>query len=65
MPSILFPILLACYEIVTYLSNDMYLPALPESAAAGIFYDGSLISLAYLIAGFSVLACLIKWNFFE
>lgn len=27
-----FPILLAFYEIVTYLSNDMYLPALPQMA---------------------------------
>lgn len=27
-----FPILLALYEIVTYLSNDMYLPALPQMA---------------------------------
>lgn len=28
----IFPILLACYEMVTYLSNDMYLPALPQMA---------------------------------
>lgn len=28
--SLLFPILLVLYEIATYLSNDMYLPALPE-----------------------------------
>lgn len=27
---LLFPILLVMYEIATYLSNDMYLPALPE-----------------------------------
>ncbi|MFN7097907.1 MAG: MFS transporter, partial [Gammaproteobacteria bacterium] len=28
----IFPILLALYEVVTYLSNDMYLPALPQLA---------------------------------
>jgi len=28
--SILFPLLLVLYEIATYLSNDMYLPALPD-----------------------------------
>jgi DHA1 family multidrug/chloramphenicol efflux transport protein-like MFS transporter len=28
--NILFPILLVLYEIATYLSNDMYLPALPD-----------------------------------
>ena len=28
--SIIFPILLVLYEIATYLSNDMYLPALPD-----------------------------------
>lgn len=28
--SLIFPLLLVCYEIATYLSNDMYLPALPE-----------------------------------
>ena len=27
---ILFPLLLVLYEIATYLSNDMYLPALPD-----------------------------------
>lgn len=27
---LLFPIALVCYEIVNYLSNDMYLPALPQ-----------------------------------
>jgi DHA1 family multidrug/chloramphenicol efflux transport protein-like MFS transporter len=26
----LFPALLVCYELIVYLSNDMYLPALPE-----------------------------------
>lgn len=26
---LLFPLLLVCYEVATYLSNDMYLPALP------------------------------------
>jgi Bcr/CflA subfamily drug resistance transporter len=31
---LLFPILLALYEIVTYLSNDAYLPALPHIAHA-------------------------------
>jgi Bcr/CflA subfamily drug resistance transporter len=30
--SLLFPLLLVFYEIVTYLSNDMYLPALPQIA---------------------------------
>ncbi|MBV9575444.1 MAG: multidrug effflux MFS transporter [Gammaproteobacteria bacterium] len=29
-PSLLFPLLLVLYEIATYLSNDMYLPALPQ-----------------------------------
>ncbi|HEX4044484.1 MAG TPA: Bcr/CflA family efflux MFS transporter [Gammaproteobacteria bacterium] len=29
-PIVLFPFLLVFYEIATYLSNDMYLPALPE-----------------------------------
>lgn len=28
--SLIFPILLVMYEIATYLSNDMYLPALPD-----------------------------------
>lgn len=28
--SIIFPLLLVLYEIATYLSNDMYLPALPD-----------------------------------
>lgn len=28
--SLIFPVLLVMYEIATYLSNDMYLPALPE-----------------------------------
>jgi len=28
--SLIFPILLVLYEIATYLSNDMYLPALPD-----------------------------------
>src|SRR5579862_2548418 len=28
--SFLFPMLLVIYEIATYLSNDMYLPAVPE-----------------------------------
>lgn len=27
--SLLFPMLLVCYEVITYLSNDMYLPGLP------------------------------------
>ncbi len=25
-----FPLLLVCYEIINYLANDMYLPALPS-----------------------------------
>lgn len=29
-PNLLFPLLLVLYEVATYLSNDMYLPALPE-----------------------------------
>jgi Bcr/CflA subfamily drug resistance transporter len=29
-PALLFPLVLACYEFSTYLSNDMYLPALPD-----------------------------------
>jgi DHA1 family multidrug/chloramphenicol efflux transport protein-like MFS transporter len=29
---VIFPILLALYEICTYLSNDAYLPALPHIA---------------------------------
>lgn len=29
-PSLLFPLLLVLYEIANYLSNDMYLPALPN-----------------------------------
>lgn len=28
--SLIFPLLLVCYEIVIYLSNDMYLPSLPQ-----------------------------------
>lgn len=28
--SLIFPMALVCYEIVNYLSNDMYLPALPQ-----------------------------------
>lgn len=31
--SLLFPLLLVFYEIATYLSNDMYLPALPQMMA--------------------------------
>lgn len=29
-PTLLFPLLLVTYEIINYLSNDMYLPALPN-----------------------------------
>lgn len=28
----IFPILLACYEVITYLANDAYLPGLPQIA---------------------------------
>src|SRR5579883_2704724 len=31
--SFIFPLLLVLYEISTYLSNDMYLPALPQMMA--------------------------------
>ena len=30
----IFPVLLACYEMLAYLSNDMYLPALPQMTTA-------------------------------
>src|SRR3990167_5344961 len=42
--AILFPVLLALYEICTYLSNDAYLPALPH-IAHDLFTTNHLVQL--------------------
>src|SRR3990167_5046784 len=42
--AILFPVLLALYEICTYLSNDAYLPALPH-IAHDLFTSNHLVQL--------------------
>lgn len=55
-PSLLFPLLLVSYEIATYLSNDMYLPALPDMMQQlNLTMHQAQLTLTFWFAGSAIL----------
>lgn len=55
-PSLFFPLLLVSYEIATYLSNDMYLPALPEMMSQlNLTMHQAQLTLTFWFAGSALL----------
>lgn len=55
-PSLFFPLLLVSYEISTYLSNDMYLPALPEMMSQlNLSMHQAQLTLTFWFAGSALL----------